>query len=146
MEEELTAAEKEQMKELMGYSTSGAEGKHNIHSFLNNVAIAEDTTKTGFLTDIEIGKLDNPIRSYKFLALFADKMMGKDGLKQFFLQQSEIGTATSLSRDAILLKLAVTQKRELADVTTKPKKENSSWFKSKKDKNAPDVGGGSGEA
>lgn len=133
MSEEISEEEKEQMKELLGYGSSLPEGKHSVHSFLHNVAVAEDTTKLGYLDKEEIGSLQNPIRSFKFLARFAGNIMNKPELKTFFLACSEDGTSTSLSKDAMLLKLAVTQKRELADVTKKPKKENSSWFK-KKDK------------
>src|SRR3972149_1343474 len=113
-DEELTAAETEQMKELLGYGTSIPDGKHNAHSFLNNVAVAHDTTKTGYLNETELGTMQNPVRSYKMLARFAGDIMGKPFLKEFFLGCSEDGTSTSLSKDAMLLKLAVTQKRELA--------------------------------
>ena len=47
-------------------------------------------------------------------------------------KQSEILTSTSLSKEAKLLELAVVSRREVADVTKKPRKENSSWFKRKK--------------
>lgn len=134
MSEELTESEKQEIKELLGYGSSTSEGKHNTHSFLYNVATAQDTTRLGNLTDEEIGKLDNPIRAYKFLALFADKIMKKDGLKDFFNSRSGIGTDTSLSRQGFLTKLAVVTRKELADVSPKDKKKNKSWFKSKDEK------------
>ena len=37
-EETLTAAEKEQLSELMGYGSNIQDGKHTVHSFLNNVS------------------------------------------------------------------------------------------------------------
>ena len=43
---------------------------------------------------------------------------------------AEITTATSLSKEGFLLRLSVTQKKELADVTAKPKK-NKGWFRKK---------------
>src|SRR3990167_7717141 len=141
----LTDAEKESMKEVLGYSPSGGgDGKHSVHSFLHNVVLAEDTTKLGYLKESEIGEMNNPIRAYQFLASFSRQVMNNPQLEKFFLSQSEIGTATSLSRDALLLKLAVTQKRELStsDVTKTERKPSSSWFKPKKIQPDGDVGGG----
>jgi len=129
--EPITEAEKEEVKALLGYGSSVPDGKHNVHTFLNNVATAEDTTKLGNLDESEIGKLENPIRSFKFLGLFAEKVMHKEGLRDFFNARSEIGTSTSLSKHGFLTKLAVIQRRELADLSPKEKKENKSWFKKK---------------
>ena len=39
--------------------------------------------------------------------------------------------STSLSKDAKLIELAVMQRREIADVTKRPMKENRGWFKGK---------------
>lgn len=133
--QELTEEEKQQLQDILGYGSNVNSANQSVHTFLFNVATAKDTTKLGNLKDEEIGKLDNPIRSYKFLSLFAEKIMNKDGLKEFFDQRSEIGTSTSLSRDGFLTKMAVVQRKELADLSPKEKKkENKSWFKSK-DKN-----------
>jgi len=44
---------------------------------------------------------------------------------------AEIQTATSLSKEGFLMKLSVTSKKEMADVTPKTKKKNSGWFKKK---------------
>lgn len=126
---ELSPAEKEEMAGLLGYGGSTPEGKHNVHTFLHNVATADDTTKLGNLREEEIGVLENPIRSFKFLGLFADKIMRKEGLRDFFNARSEIGTSTSLSRGGFLTKLAVVTRKELSDVTPKERKENKSWFK-----------------
>ena len=138
-EAELSEEEKQQVKDILGYGSTVPDAKQNVHTFLHNVAIADDTTKLGNLKDEEIGTLENPIRSYKFLALFADKIMKKDGLKEFFNSRSEIGTSTSLSRGGFLTKLAVVTRKELADVSPKERKANKSWFKSK-DKSDSDTG------
>lgn len=139
-EEELTESEKAEIKELLGYGSNLPESKQNVHTFLHNVATAEDTTKLGFLKDEEIGNMSNPTRAYKHLANFANDIMNKPGLKEYFLANSEIMTSTSLSRQGFLVDRAVVQKRELKDTTMKPRKENSSWFK-KKDKNQESEGG-----
>lgn len=131
---DLTPDEKKEMGELLGYGGQTPDGKHNVHTFLHNVATADDTTKLGNLREEEIGMLENPIRAFKFLALFSDQVMKKPGLKDFFNARSEIGTSTSLSRGGFLTKLAVVTRKELADVSPKERKENKSWFK-KADKN-----------
>jgi hypothetical protein len=139
MSEELSEAERIELASLMGnYGASIPEGKQNVHTFLHNVAVANDTTKLGNLKDEEIGTLENPIRSFKFLALFAEKVMKKDELKNFFNARSEIGTSTSLSRGGFLTKLAVVQRRELADVTKPEVKPNKGWFGTGKDKEVKD--------
>lgn len=136
MSEELSEAERIELAGLMAnYGTSLPEGKQNVHTFLHNVATAKDTTKLGNLLNEEIGSLENPIRAFKFLALFANDVMGKKELGEFFDKRSEIGTSTSLSRGGFLTKLAVIQRRELTskDISTTERKENKSWFKSKKE-------------
>ena len=128
-DEELTEQDREELKNLLGYGSSTPSANHNVHTFLHNVATAKDTTKLGYLREEEIGMLENPVRSFQFLGLFADKIMKKEGLKDFFKSRSEIGTATSLSRSGFLTKLAVVQRRELSDVTPKEMKKNKGWFK-----------------
>ena len=134
IENELNAVDKNQIYEYLAQSQMSPtpEEKHNIHSFLNNVATATDTTKTGFLTEDEVGTPRYSLRSLKEFAQIADKIMGNEYIKEFFLSEAENVTATSLSREGFLIKQATTQTKRIADVT-KPKKPNKSWFKSKKD-------------
>lgn len=132
-EVQLTESEKAEVRELLGYGANLPEPKQNVHTFLFNVATADDTTKLGYLKEEEIGMLPNPIRSYKHLAQFAREVMKKENLAKFFEANSEIVTSTSLSRQGFLVDRAVVQKRELKD-TTKTMKENKGWFKGK-DKN-----------
>lgn len=139
-DEELSDSEKQEIKDLLGYGSQLPEGKQNVHTFLFNVATAEDTTKLGFLKDEEVGSLGNPVRSFKHLASFSGRIMGKPDLEKYFLGNSEIITSTSLSRQGFLVDRAVIQKRELKDTTSKPRKENPGWFKGK-DKNKETEGG-----
>ena len=114
--QELTLAEKEELAKIL----SGApvpDEKHTVFTFLDNVAKSKDTTKTGFLKDEEIGMLENPTRTYKELGLFANDIMHNDYLSKFFNAESEIVTSTSLSRNAMLLRLAITTQKQIADVT-----------------------------
>jgi len=109
-----------------------AEEKHNIHTFLNKIVTSKDTTKTGFLSDIEIGTTPYSERTYKNLALMSNELCNDDIWSKYFNAKAEILTATSLSRNAKLISLAVLQRKELADMTEDiNKKKNSGWFKSK---------------
>lgn len=102
-------------------------GKQNVHSFFTDIIKSEDTTRTGNLDEDELGKPHLPVRTYKELALFCKSVGDEDGFEEYFDDMAEIQTATSLSKDAILLKLSVTSKKELADVTPS-KKKNKGWF------------------
>ena len=121
----------ERLAALVG-TTPSAELHNNIHTFLHNVATAKDTTKTGFLTEEELGLPTLPARTYKELELFCNDVANMDWYGKYFKQKGEILTSTSLSKHAKLITLAISslQKREMAD-TTKPQKTNKSWFKPK---------------
>lgn len=122
----------ERLAHLVG-TTPTAEDKQNIHTFLHNVAVATDTTKTGFLEKEELGMPILPVRTYKELALFCEDVADMSYFSDYFRRKAEISTSTSLSKDAKLLSLAVLQKREVADITPKePRKENKGWFRPKK--------------
>ena len=127
---QLSAEEQDALKQALGFGAPMPEEKHNVHQFLHNVAIAEDTTKLGYLKDEEIGVPKLPVRAFKDMALIADRIMGNDFLREYYLNKSENITSTSLSRDGFLVKLAVVQKRVIEDATKK-RKENKSWFKRK---------------
>ncbi len=121
----LTEAEAQEVLRQIG------EGKQNVHSFFTNIIKAPDTTKTGYLNEDELGSPKLPVRIYKELAVFAKDVYGDTEWEDYFNKLSETITSTSLSKDGILLKLSVTQKKELADVTPKKKSENKGWFRKK---------------
>jgi hypothetical protein len=65
-EEQLTPEEQQLLEEAMkSYGAPQAEEKHNVHTFLNKVSTALDTTKTGNLTDVEVGVTPFSLRSFK---------------------------------------------------------------------------------
>jgi hypothetical protein len=131
-DENLTEDEQKVLKEyLEGFGAQVPEEKHTLHTFLFRVATAEDTTKTGYLKEEELGVPRLPVRSYKSLALLSDKIINNEFFRDYFLKEAEDTLATSLSRDGFLDKLAVTTKKELADIT-KPKSINKGWFHRKK--------------
>lgn len=123
--EEMTEKQAEQLvRNLM-------EQKSNKHTFLTDVVKSNDTTKTGNLDIEEIGNPKLPLRTYKELALFCNEVWEQKEWGNYFNKKAEILTSTSLSKGGILIKLAVTDKSEMADVTPKQTKPNKGWFKKK---------------
>ena len=107
--------------------------KHSVFSFLHKVAIAGDTTKLGNLNEEEVGHPKLPLRTLKELSLFCKDIADMEYFSDYFDRKAEIMTATSLSKEALLLKLAVVTRREQSNILAAPRKENKGWFK-KKDK------------
>lgn len=108
-----------------------AEGKSNVHSFFTNIIKSLNTTKTGYLNENELGLPKLPVRTLKELSVFCKDVADFPEMADYFDKSSENITSTSLSKDGILLKLSVTQKKEMADVSPKQNKENKGWFKKK---------------
>ena len=108
-----------------------AEQKQNTHSFFRNIIMSEDTTKTGNLSEEELGETKLPVRSLKELSIFSKQICIDKGWEKYFDSLSESITATSLSKEGLLIKLSVTSKKELADVSPKSNKKNKGWFKKK---------------
>jgi hypothetical protein len=106
-----------------------AQEKSNIHSFFTKVIQNISTIKTGNVSDEELGNPLLTIRGLKELELFCKDILADDSWADYFKEMAEIQTATSLSKEGFLMKLSVTNKKELADVTPKSKKKNSGWFR-----------------
>ena len=133
----MTPEEKEALLNYLS-QTQGAplvEEKLNVHVFLNKVATSDDTTKVGYLEITELGTPTHPVRSFKEYALISRGIIGNEEIGKFFDKESEIVTATSLSREGFLVKQATTTTRQIADVS-KIRKPNKGWFK-KKDAEEP---------
>ncbi len=124
-EVEITQEQAEELREQLGYPTP--EPKFNTHTFLHKVATSKDTTKTGNLSVDELGIPELPVRSTKELELFSRKVMENDFLADYFKVQAENTLATSLSKDAKLIDLAIAQRRVIEDAT-KHRKTNPGWF------------------
>ena len=107
------------------------EDKHNVHKFLFDVVMAKDSTKIGNLqVDKEINELGTPehtVRGSKSMQLIADKIMDNNYFSEYFEQEAEDTLATSLSREGFLIKSAVTQTKQIADITRR-RKINKGWF------------------
>ncbi len=107
-----------------------SESKQTLHSFFTKVILNDDTTRIGNLTPEELGNPSIEIRTMKELELFSNDICDDKEWANYFKKLSEIQTRTSLSKDGFLLRLSVTSKKELADVTPQ-KKSNTGWFKKK---------------
>lgn len=111
------------------------EDKHNVHTFLHDVAIADDTTKTGYLkSDKELDELGIPtytVRGSKDMALISEKIMDNIYFQGYFEKEAENTLATSLSREGFLIKQATIQTKQVADIT-KRRRINRGWFGTKK--------------
>ena len=134
-EDDLTLEEQEQLEELMkSYGSPTPEEKHTVHSFLHKVATSKDTLKTGNLDKEEVGSVRLPVRSVKEFELMSRKLCADSMMADYFKDEAEIITASSLSKDGFLVRQSTLQRKELSDSRTKPRKENTGWFK-KKDTN-----------
>lgn len=135
LEDDMTDEELEKkLSELAGGNSHNQEIQ-TVHGFLNAVATSDDTTKTGYITEEELGQPKLPVRTYKELALFCDNIANMSYMANYFNAKSEIITSTSLSRNAKLLNLSVLNKREVTDVTKKEVTPKRSWFKPKNKSN-----------
>jgi len=105
--------------------------KHNVHTFLDNVVKADDTTKIGNLNvdkDIdELGLPIYPVRDALDLALISEKIMNNKYYQDYFEKEAENTLATSLSRSGFLIRQATTVTKVVADAT-KRRKSNKGWF------------------
>jgi len=99
----------------------------NTHTFFTDIIKAKSTTKTGNLDKDELGIPRLTQRGIKELELFCRDTFMDNGWANYFKDLAEIQTSTSLSKDGILIKLAVTQKKELADLSPE-KKKNKGMF------------------
>jgi len=118
----------QQMYQQYGYPQ--AQPIYNVHKFLDDIAKAADTTKTGNLTEEELGLAPFTVRILKDVQAYC-RMMGLNMYADYFGDKSEIVTASSLSKDGFLDKLAI-MTRQQVEAISKKKKENKGWFKSKK--------------
>lgn len=109
------------------------EAKNNVHTFLNNIVLADDTTKVGFLrdgSDKDIDELGTPkysVRGLKELIRISGYIMNNPFFKEYFEKEAEDVLATSLSRKGFLVKQATTTTKAVADIT-KRRKINKGWF------------------
>jgi hypothetical protein len=116
--------------------------KQNVFTLMNNVIMTEDTTKCGNLRDDkEYNELGVPIlnvRGCLDISLIASDIMENDFFADYFKKKAENTLATSLSREGFLLKVAVTQTKQISDSTRKIKR-NSGMFKKTQEISGGDI-------
>ena len=137
-EEEVSDAQVMEQLSRLAETATVQEEKHNAHTFLNKVVEEEDTTKLGFLKEEEVGIPRLSARTLKELALYSKEIGDEEEWATYFNRRSEILTSTSLSKDAKLIDLAIVQRREIANVSPRPRKVNKSWF-GKKPSQSPEM-------
>jgi len=114
------------------------EDKQNVHTFLTNVVKeegVEHSSKIGNLRDDkEMNELGVPVwnvRGCLEMARISGKIIGNDFFKGYFESAAIETLGTSLSREGFLIKMAVTQTKQVSDAT-KRRKINKGMFGSKR--------------
>ena len=121
--------------------------KHNVHTFLFNIATSKDTTKTGNLRDDkelnELGVPEHTVRGCKEMARISSSIMDNSFFRNYFNEEAEDTLATSLSREGFLVRQGTTVTKQVADIT-KRRKINKGWFKTKEEVSGGDTTGSAG--
>ena len=116
--------------------------KVNIHTFLNNVVLTKDSRKVGNLRSEkgydELGKPLHTVRGNFSQALIAEKIMNNKFFQEYLEKEAENTLSTSLSREGFILKVAVTQTKQVSDSTRKVKK-NSGMFRKSQEISGGDI-------
>ena len=132
MEEEQTFTKEEVEQYGQELLRQQAQEKANLHTFFTKVIQDPSTIKTSNVSAEELGDPKLSIRAMKELELFCRDIGQDKSWAEYFNKLAEIQTSTALSKEGFLLKLSVTNKKELADVSPKEKKQNKGWFQKKK--------------
>lgn len=125
MTDDITEQQAQDMLRQMG------ESKQTLHSFMSKVIKSSSTTKVGNLDIEELGRPKLPVRTHLELETFCKDVASDTEFADYFKKIAEIQTSSSLSKEGFLMKLAVTAKKELADVSPSKGKSNGGWFKKK---------------
>lgn len=119
-------------KEAQDVLRQMADNKQSIYAiFAKVINEKQKTTKVGNLSIEELGMSKLPFRTYLELGLFCEDIVGDEEFSEYFKKMGAIQTDSSLSKEGFLMKLLVTMKKELADVSPKSKKKNTGWFRKK---------------
>lgn len=112
-ETQLTQEDIEAVRQITGVSGlyPESEEKRNVFAFFNQVISQPFNDKTANLDKDELGSATLPVRTRLELSNFCE-MARMKGFAKLFKAEAQITLATSLSKEAKLIELAVTQKRE----------------------------------
>lgn len=126
LDEELKKLGVEASELESGYGSPEPSVKDTIIRFFRDILHAFDSTKTGNLTDRELGQSRLSLRSHQELALYAEAE-GLPVVAEYMMEKGNIIPATSMSRKGFFMQLVVTQiKKEQKFKDQKPEKKP--WF------------------
>jgi len=134
MPEEVTDEEIKQLEEELkkleskdtGYGSPSAAVKESLFKFFNKILSIKDTTRIGNLTSNEIGLSRLSVRGNKSIALYAEAE-GLNLVRDYFNNQSNILTESSMSKKGFWSQLFVTQIRKEAKIKDRSL-EKKKWF------------------
>ena len=128
MSEELTADEQLELQQYIEQTEfPRKQEQNNLVAFFNKVFKTKDTTKGGNLRENEI----EAVRIFKATSMYA-KVENLDQVSIFINQLSENVLATSLSRNAKLLELAVSTRKHISTETKNNTGGRTGWLGMKK--------------
>ncbi len=130
MPEDLTEQEKQELQTYLGMNYPQQEEKVGIFHFLNKILGLGDTSKAA---NLDIEEL-NAVRSLQRAQLYNEAMTDpKITLNSYLQRRAEIVLSTSLSKEAALIKAAITTKKE-SRASIKTGGDKKSWLdKNKKE-------------
>jgi len=131
-------ATEEGLREALGMGYPEPDEKSSILGFLKDIVSRDDNTKTGNVSQDELGEARIPVRTNLELASYC-QFMGMDKFAEVFHTDAQILSSSSLSRGGFLPILAVTTKKEsstsLKNVGASTKKKGGFFGKKNDDTN-----------
>lgn len=100
--------------------------KDSLYQFFRELLRSKDSRKTGNLNDTEIGRLPLTVRSYLRIGNYA-QFEGLDMVSEYYKNQAEIVSATSMSKKGFLSQLFVTQIKKQQKIV-EPSKIKKPWY------------------
>ena len=134
MTEEVSDAELKQLEEELkkledkdtAYGSPSAAVKESLFKFFNKILTIKDTTRIGNLTAPEIGLSRLSVRGNKSISLYAE-VEGLDIVSEYFNDQANILTETSMSKKGFWAQLFVTNIKKEGKIRDKSS-EKKKWF------------------
>ncbi len=134
MTEEVSDEEIKQLEEELkkleskdtSYGSPTAVQKESLFKFFNKILTIKDTTRVGNLSTPEIGLSRLSLRGNKSIALYAE-VEGLNIVRDYFNNQANILSETSMSKKGFFLQTVITQIRKEKKGTDKSQ-EKRKWF------------------
>lgn len=122
-DDEIKQLEKEldDLESKDSYGSPKPPEKDNLFKFFREILKAPDTTRIGNVNQTELGQMKIGVRHYQQLAKYAE-VEGLDIVSKYLMDQSQIITATSMSKKGFWSELFVTQIKKEKKDKEKPEK------------------------